>query len=55
MTASWILAFAAYLCLVAFLGTVIWFVPHLDLIAVTVTILALAFYDLLDEMKSRRR
>ena len=39
------LAALSFLCLVAFLGVVVWFVPEVDLAIVTLGVLALAFYD----------
>ena len=47
-----IMAFVALATLVAFLGTVAWFVPDWDLIIVVVFVCALALYDFWRSLRS---
>ena len=39
------LAAASLACLVGFMAIIVWFVPDVDLIVVTVAVLAMAAYD----------
>jgi hypothetical protein len=48
------LAALAYLCVAAFFGVVIRFVPHPDLVMAIFVVLALALYDVWTELRSRR-
>lgn len=40
-----VLAGASIVCLMAFLGIIVWFVPSPDLIIVTLVVLAMALFD----------
>ncbi len=49
-----ILALAAFALLLAFLGILVWHVPRLDLIAVVTFTVALAGWDLIQNLKGNR-
>lgn len=39
------LAAISVACLIGFLGIIVWFVPDIDLIIITIGVLAMALYD----------